>query len=349
MSDDRRRPGQHESRRDEVLRRWIAEEVHPFSVPLRAQLERSGLGRRGVRRAGDLARLPVTELADLGDGRPFVLEPTAERIREAAGVEMRVRLVAADVLGRRDGFARREVDLPYKPVRWTAEPHALGTLYVAATGTDLDRLAELGRRALAISGIAPTDRLACIGPGPGIGPLQLELGARDAGVAHLAVDACVTPGLLADAAPTVLAGSVDALSRIVDAGLPGSVRLLVAHVGAPKGEDLVGLRRRAGRPVRLWWAPPGVRAAWASCEADQLHTWPEDEHLEVVDDGGRPVDSGRLVWSAVGWHGSVWLRVALGPEGRVDRSACSCGRTTPRVRGAARTRRPRRPAAEPRP
>jgi phenylacetate-coenzyme A ligase PaaK-like adenylate-forming protein len=111
----------------------------------------------------------------------------------------------------------------------------------------------------------------------------------------------------------------------------------------------VGLRRRAGRPVRLWWAPPGVRAAWATCEADQLHTWPEHEHLEVVDDDGLPAESGRLVWSAVGWRGSVWLRVALGPEGRVDRSACSCGRTTPRVRGAARARRPPEPATGSRP
>ncbi|HSP03447.1 MAG TPA: hypothetical protein VLR27_08100 [Acidimicrobiales bacterium] len=342
MSDDRRRPGQHESRRDEALRRWIAEEVHPFSEPVRAQLERSGLGRRGVRVAGDLARLPVTELGDLGDGRGHVLEPTAERIQESAGPGLRVRLMAADVLGRREGFARHDVDLPYKPVRWTVERHVAGPLFVAATNTDLDRLAALGRRALAVSGITPADRLLCTGAG--IGPLQLELGARDAGVAHLVVESPLAASVLADAAPTVVAGPPATLSRLVDAGLPASVRLLVAHVGAAGGEDLVALRRRAGRPVRLWWAPPGVRAAWATCEADQLHTWPEHEHLEVVDDEGLPAESGRLVWSAVGWRGSVWLRVALGPEGRVDRSACSCGRTTPRVRGAARVRRTPEPA-----
>lgn len=345
MSDDRRRPGQHESRRDDVLRRWLADDVHPFSEPVRAQLERSGLGRRGVRTAADLARLPVTDLADLGDGRRFVLQPTADRIRESAGPALRARLVAADVLGRREGFARHEVDLPYKPVRWTVERHAAGPLFVAATGTDLDRLAALGRRALAVSGITPDDRLLCAGPWSGTAALQLELGARDAGVSHLAVEVGVSATLVAEAAPTVVAGTPAALARLVDAGLPGNVRLLVALVGAAGGEDLVELRRRAGRPVRLWWAPPGVRAAWASCEADQLHTWPEDEHLEVVDDDGAPAESGRLVWSAVGWHGSVWLRVALGPEGRVDRRACSCGRTTPRVRGAARVRRPRQPAA----
>jgi hypothetical protein len=345
MSDDRRRPGQHESRRDEALRRWMAEEVHPFSEPVRAALDRSGLGRRGVHTAADLARLPVTELDALGDGRRFVLAPTADRIRESAGLRLRARLLAADVLGRREDFARRDVDAPYKPVRWTAERHVAGTLFVAATGTDLDRLATLGRRALAVSGITPADRLVCTGTGSGIGPLQLELGARDAGVAHLAVEPHVAAAVLADAAPTVVSGPATALARLVDAGLPASVRLLVAHVGAAGGEDLAGLRRRAGRPVRLWWAPPGVRAAWATCEADQLHTWPEHEHLEVVDHDGQPAGSGRLVWSAIGWRGSVWLRVALGPEGRIDRSACSCGRTTPRVLGTAPVPRPRRPTA----
>ena len=342
MSDDRRRPGQHEARRDELLRRRVADEVHPFSEPVRDELDRSGLGRRGVRVAGDLARLPVTDLVDLGDGRRFVLEPTAARIQEAAGSGLRLRLLAADVLGRREGFARHEVDLPFKPVRWTVERHAEGPLFVAATHTDLDRLTTIGRRALAISGITLADRLVCTGTGTG--PLQLELGARDAGVAHLVVESPLAPAVLADAAPTVVAGPPPTLARLVEAGLPASVRLLVAHVGAAGGEDLPGLRRRSGRPVRLWWAPPGVRAAWPTCEADQLHTWPEHEHLEVVGDDGLPTEAGRLVWSAIGWRGSVWLRVALGPRGTLDRSACACGRTTPRVRGAARARGPREPA-----
>lgn len=342
MSDDRRRPGQHESRRDQVLRRWIADEVHPFCEPVRAQLERSGLGRRGARTASDLARIPVTELADLGDGRHNVLQPTAERIRESGGLGLKGRLLVADVLGRRDDFARHDVDGPYKPVCWTAGSHPGGALFVGATSTDLDRLAELGRRSLAINGIAPSDRVACTAGAVGVGPLQLELGARDAGVAHLVLDAA-DRALLEAASPTVLAGTPASLDQVLGGGLPASVRMLVVHVGVTGGGDLGGIRRRSGLPVRLWWAPTGVRAAWVTCEADQLHTWPEHEHVEVVDDDGRATGSGRLVWSAIGWRGSVWLRVALGPLGRVDRSACTCGRTTPRVLGAGRT--PRRAGA----
>ncbi|HEX4903174.1 MAG TPA: hypothetical protein VFV42_10225 [Acidimicrobiales bacterium] len=340
MGDDRRRPGEQASRRDDALRRWIADEVHPYSAPLRERLDRSGLGRRGVRGASDLARLPVVELEALGDGRGWVLEPTADRIRTEGAPELRARLLVSDVVGGRDTFSRRHVDLPYKPVAWTAARHADGVLLTGWTTTDLDQLGVLGRRALAVSGVVPEDRVADVGAGAGIGALQLELGARDAGVPHVRIGPDEAVGVLPVVAPSVLTGPPATLLELAGGGLPASIRLLVAQVG-PEGAGVAlrRLRRHSPVPVRLWWAPAGVRAAWASCEVDQLHTWPEHEHLEVVDDAGTPSAQGRLVWSAVGWRGSVWLRVALGPDGRIEHERCRCGRTTPRVLGA------RRPAA----
>lgn len=337
MGDDRRRPGEQASRRDETLRRWIADEVHAYGAPVRERLDRSGLGRRGIRTAADLARLPVTELDDLGDGRAWVLEPTADRIRAAGSPALRARLLVSDVIGRRDDFGRRHVDVPFKPVAWTAARRPAGVLLTGWTTSDLERLAGLGRRGLALAGVAPDDRVATVGSGAGIGALQLELGARDAGVPHVRVEPADAPDVLPVAAPSVVSAPPRPLLGLVDAGLPASVRLLVAQVGPEgAGASLRRLRRRSPVPVRLWWSPAGVRAAWASCEADQLHTWPEHEHLEVVDPAGAPATSGRLVWSAVGWRGSVWLRVALGPDGRVEHDRCRCGRTTPRVLGARR-------------
>jgi hypothetical protein len=339
MSDDRRRPGQQASRRDETLRHWIAAEVHPYSEPLREALDRSGLGRRGVRGADDLRRLHPIELGALGDGRRWVLQPTPERIRTAAPPAVRARLVAADVLGRQDAFARRDVDLPFKPVTWTAAALPDGVLLTGWTTSDLELLGQLGRRALAIAGVHPDDRIACTAGAAGVGPVQLELGARQAGVAHLRADPAGAAEL-AVAAPSVVSGTPATIEVLLDRGLPSSVRMLVVHVGGTAdAAGLPALRRRAGVPVRLWWAPPGVRAAWATCDADQLHTWPEHEVIEVVDDARAPAGSGRLVWSAVGWRGSVWLRLVLGPAGRIEHGECRCGRTTPRVLGA------RRPAA----
>lgn len=337
MGDDRRRPGEQASRRDETLRRWIAGEVHPYGAPVRDRLDRSGLGRRGIRTAADLARLPVTELDDLRDGRAWVLEPTADRIRAAGSPGLRARLLLSDVVGGRDDFGRRHVDVPFKPVAWTAARHPGGVLLTGWTTSDLDRLGTLGRRGLALAGVVAGDRVASVGPGVGIGPLQLELGARAAGVPHVRVEPADGHDVLPVAAPSVVSGPADLLLALVEDGFPASVRLLVAQVGPEgSGASLRRLRRRSPVPVRLWWAPAGVRAAWASCEADQIHTWPDHEHLEVVDASGTPATSGRLVWSAVGWRGSVWLRVALGPDGRVERDRCRCGRTTPRVLGARR-------------
>jgi hypothetical protein len=47
----------------------------------------------------------------------------------------------------------------------------------------------------------------------------------------------------------------------------------------------------------------------------------------------RDLADGELTWSALGWRGSVLLRLRAHAAGRIDRTACSrCGRTTPRVR-----------------
>src|SRR5207245_10547740 len=50
---------------------------------------------------------------------------------------------------------------------------------------------------------------------------------------------------------------------------------------------------------------------------------------------GVPVDGGsdgEVVWSALGWKGSVFLRLRTGVYGALDESACpECGRTTPRL------------------
>ncbi len=344
---DRRRPAQHASRRDDALRRWARDEVHAFSRELRPVLDRAGLGRDGVRTAADLARLPVVDVASLGDGRRHVLVPTLDRLAEVAGPVARGRLALARALGREEDEVRH-LDDGWKPIRWTVAP---GGLLTGWTRADLDVLAELGRRALSVSGVRPEDRVLAVGEPPGVGPVQLDEGTRDAGVPLLRAPTSDAVAALSAASPTVVAGTPgDVADLVADAageggpGLPDGVRLLVLHVGT--ADDLDRARAVAdaiGLPASLWWAPVGVRAAWASCPgpgepaAAGFHTWPEHEHLEVLGDDGRPArGAGRLVWTPIGWRGTVWLRVDLGTTGEVDPVPCPrCGRTTPRVRPAS--------------
>lgn len=340
MSEDRRRPAQYASLRDAALRTWIATEVHPYSKPLRASLDRAGLGRSGVRSADDLRRLPVTTLADLGDGRDHVLTPTATSVRSDGDLKLRVKLAVGRLRGDGDDVARREVDAAYRPVSWTAAPGPGGTaLYTASTSTDLDVLAALGRRGLSISGLRVDDRvLVTEGVGAGVGARQLLEGCRSGGVAVMQLDPDLPRAVVDDAAPTVVTGTPSSLRSLLSAGpLPASVRLAVVHTWPPgldedpalhedpALQEAPALQDELGVPVSRWWAPTGVRSAWIQCPGGEgFHTWPTHEHLDA--------DGGPVVWSAVGWRGSVWLRVALGMQGRLDATACgSCGRTTPRL------------------
>lgn len=331
MSEDRRRPEQYASLRDRRLRPWIAETVYPYSAPVRAALDRAGLGQRGVRTAADLERLPIVPIDDLGDGRGHVLEPDATSIARFGPVADRVRLRVADAFGRRPELARTRIDPVHRPILWTAagspRPGAPAELlYTAWTTSDLDEVAMLGRRALVLSGVGREDRILVVEPtGPAIASWQLVAGCRDGGVPTMHLGSNRHPDAIASAAPTVVAGAVESLTEVVELGLPDSVRLLIAFDGDHPPDPETDPLRTSGMPVAHWWSPPGARAAWVRCVGGSgYHTWPTREVTDVVD--------GELVWSAVGWHGSVWLRVATGvAAARHDAPCPACGRTTPRI------------------
>lgn len=357
MSEDHRRPAAYAAERDRVLRRWIADVVYGASPRLRHDLDRSGLGRRGLRRVEDLARLPIRSLRELDRPERDVLEPTVSGIEAHARWAMSARLWFADALGRRDAFARTHLDPALAPVRWWTgddpDPSASASgspsavrLRVAASAADLDRLASLGRRALDVVGVRSDDRIALVADRIAtIAEEQLVLGALDAGIPLLRVGGAVEVDELG---ATVLAGSGRRLFELVRSGRVGADTALVVLDG-PLTEDQRRLlasgstspsatsgRSTPGRRIGEWWAPPAVRAAWARCPGGTgFHTWPTTEFVEVLDDEGRPVPSGRLVWSAVGWAGSVWLRVDTGARGTWADGRCpACGRTTPRIEPA---------------
>jgi hypothetical protein len=333
MSEDRRRPEQYASLRDRRLRPWIADTVYPYCAPVRAALDRAVLGRRGVRTAADLERLPIVPIADLGDGRSHVLEPDAPSIARFGPLADRVRLRVADAFGRRPELARTRIDPVHRPVLWTAVTTSGEVLHTAWTTSDLDQLSVLGRRALVLSGIGVDDRVLVLEPaGPAIGTWQLVAGCRDGGVPTMHLGTSRDPDAIASAAPTVLAGTADSLAEVAERGLPDPVRLLVAFDGDAPPDPETDPLRGSGMPVARWWSPPGARAAWVRCVGGSgYHTWPTHEVTDVVD--------GELVWSAVGWRGSVWLRVATGVAAARHDAACpACGRTTPRIEPVVRPR-----------
>jgi phenylacetate-coenzyme A ligase PaaK-like adenylate-forming protein len=209
----------------------------------------------------------------------------------------------------------------------------------------VDRLAEIGRRWLELAGVARYDVLVSVlPPGPNLSYWELVLGSRQAGVSALHLNPSTTVPQLAAARPNVLAGRPGDLVRLLEAARPIERNLDGLRTVLVAGGRLDGSTRRQlmglvdGRAsVVAAWAPPGVRALWSECrEGDGFHTSPDAEVLEVVDPlSGVPVapgSEGEIVWTALDWKGTVFLRLRTGVYGALDATVCpACGRSTPRL------------------
>jgi hypothetical protein len=329
---DRLRPGQLVGRQSTELRRYVANDVYPYSRLMRPRLDRAGLGQTGLRSVDDLQRVQPLHAEDIGNGQTALLEVTGDLIKSHAPLVERLRFRVADLIGTRAALAREHIEPTYKPIHWCTD----GRLHLGMTAADLDQLGELGRRLLDVAGVRGDDRLVSVESPGTLAFWQLALGCRAGGVfaTHLGPDA--DAHAVASARPTILAGSKAALTRVLDSESGQRVKLVIAFADPTDQEGRARLLAAAGgADVRLAWAPAGARALWVECSSGGLHTWPDAEVVEVVDPlTDRRVaagSDGELLWTALGWRGTVLMRFHTGALGRLDPSPCRCGRTTPRL------------------
>ena len=333
------RPARLRLGQDRALARYLRHHVAPFS-----RFHADVLRSRPVNGRSDLATLPLVRLDDVTDPADLVLRPTGDRLGSAADRDLRLGWWWARVRRRTGAFNRDVIEPHYKPIHWHAGPVPIG--YTAA---DLERLAEVGRAGLEMAGVSPTDVLVSVyPPGPSLEFWQVQLGARRAGVPSLFLGGSVTPEEVARLRPTVLAGRGGDLLRLLEEGRDAGFSFAGLSTLLVLGEPVDPARRsrleeaggsRSG-PVAVvaMWAPPGVRALWTECrDGIDVHTWPTAEIVELIDPlSGEPVPpgaDGEMVWTPVGWMGSVVLRLRTGVYGCIDDTACvSCGRTSPRLR-----------------
>ncbi len=291
-----------------------------------------------------MAELPLTCLEDVADPAQLVLRPTPESLNSSPQRALRAKWWWARIRRRTGAFNRTIIEPRYKPIHWHADVVQLGY-----TADDVERLSELGRAGLEMAGVMPTDVLVSLyPPGPTLGFWQIHFGARRAGVASLFLGPDVSADAVARLRPNVLVGRSGDLIRLLEAGRQSGLSFAGLSTLVAVGEALDPARRSrlaelagtAGQPVAVvaTWAPPGVRALWSECrDGVDVHTWPTAEVVELIDPlsgtSVPPGADGEIVWSAVGWMGSVLLRLRTGVFGCIDDTACvSCGRTAPRVR-----------------
>ena len=337
MLGDTERSSAYASEQRRLVRAAVAAEVLTYTPFWREAAAAAGIGRPSSIK--DLARLPPRPLDALGSPNALVLRPPPEAVRKSGPKPLRRQLRRARVGRGRAGAMRRILDPLYKPIHWIIE----GDVPVGCTEADLVRLAELGRRSLALAGVGEADAIVgLVPPGPTLTSWQLVLGAREAAVPLAALAPSASIEAVSLLGPTVLAGRPQDLLRVID-GLSGSARRAVGTVltitRAPLlPNERAALEAAAGPDAVVveQWAPHGTRALWTQCRGGQgVHTWPQAELLEVCRPDGTPVEGGavgELVWTGLGWRGTALVRLATGVSGRLVEGACeTCGRTTPRV------------------
>jgi len=309
----------------------------------------------------DPAGSPPRSLADFaapaaaGD---LVLRPDVPSMLRSGPRGLAARTFGRRLLGHQQVVNRRVLVPRYKPVLWLLAQAGADGVPVGYSERDVRWLGEVGARWLADAGVAPSDVIVNVLPaGPDLGWWQVALGARAAGLSALHLPHAAgggSPEEVARLRPTVLVGRPMDVLRLLESGLLRDVHLVLVVGGGvtPPVDD--GLRSRiesslagTGGTCLAAWAPPGVRALWVECSggpATGFHTWPAIETIELLDPlsgvGVPDGAGGEVVWSAVGWHGTVFLRLRTGVFATVDEGRCpACGRVAPRLGVVADTPR----------
>ena len=335
--------------RDRLLAGWLPTVV--ASAPYwRGLAERLGITAADAHDLATLRRLPSVRAADLlvdgTSGASAVVAPTEHQVKAHAPASTVRRMAAA--IGRGGADGKRDVlRHDYQPLQLQRVGRD-GAWWIASSRSDLDRMHRAGARTAAVAGLDPTDVV--------VSAVRCAPTLEHLGVAHLATGASITAahprtgddfGEVLDAiralSPTVLAVAADEADRLAEALRAGRVsaaglrRLPV--VGPPPTTSAV--RRWQGPSavatgsvgVRALWGPPGRGRCGPNARRHGLHTYPDLEHLEVVDPfTGAPADAdGDLTLTSLGWHGTALVRYRTGAwvDPLTTEPCPSCGRTIP--------------------
>lgn len=337
---DNERSGAYASEQRRLIRAMVVDEVLAFTPYWRAAAAEVGLDH--PKAVADLQALPARPLSILGPPESLRLRPTHDEVSRNGPRPLRRQMRKGRLRKGRATAGRSVLDPLYKPVHWIIE----GETPVGCTEADLVRLAELGSRGLDLAGLGLNDAIVgLVPPGPTLSATQLALGARQAGIPLAGLSPSTSLEAVAMLGPTVLAGRPADLLRVLR-GVGDDVRADIVTVLAVTRAPLRPAERRAleaavrEASVIEVWSPPGVRVLWSQCRGGEgVHTWPQSELIEVCGpDGGTvaPGEEGELIWTGLGWRGTVLVRLATGVRGRLVEGPCgTCGRTTPRILDAS--------------
>ena len=304
--------------RDERVRAMVAEAA--ASVPHYRDLFReSGLDPREIVGADDLARLPLLDRATVAED-PSRLRSTAVADGElstvhTSGVTGEPLPVAHDraSLLRNIVWSRRES----KPVSTFGVPAFGGSVVAVLEPEATARQVDRANRGLAWRPGRPKKTIVSTDD-----PLDVAVAAIE------------------EAKPDLVVGFgsyLELLFRTVGArgGLTHLPKVIRYGADGMTGYGRREIERALGVPVLGGYgAAESLRLGYTCEERRGFHLHDDIVHVVAVDESGAPVPdgtTGELVISNLVNRGTVLLNYRLGDLGRIERDACACGRSSPRI------------------
>jgi hypothetical protein len=308
-------------RRDRAVLTYLKRELYPHSDGARARIDAAGVsGGNPPKSLAELKAIAPVGLEDVGDAGEYVLRPTRLGLIRSGSPYVRARTVWASTWGRWHAYLAA-IEPLYRPVHFFAADSAP----IGASAADLVRLAGLGAEWMRGLGLTRGDTVALVGGASGaVEAWELSGGTRRAGVPLAVVEDAAT---LARHAVSVVAGTEDAVLRALANGHWPALRIVL--VLGPTADKVAKRLTTDAVVVRRAWSIPGTRSVWWECRGGSEYGW----HTSPTADFIELDDHDEVVWTGIGWAGTVFLRLRTDVRAsRVDASPCpACGHVGERV------------------
>jgi len=333
----------------------------PYSPFYRKMFEDNKIDFNDIQTTDDLQKLPFTSKQDLAPTeadpakpRQFILQPDEKLIKKYASKSTLIKILWGKITGK---DVKRRLEWNYKPIHthFTTGRTALPTAFVYPA-RDVEVMREAGERMLDVAQVSRD--LVAVNAFP-YAPHLAFWQAYNA-LTKLGMTCIQTGGGKIMGTKKIM----DAIERL-KAGLvifiPGygyhllreavkekkdfsGVKIIIsggerASLGMKeKVKDLLkDLGAKEPKYLSTYAFTEG-KTAWIQChEKSGYHVYPDLEYFEVIDKQGKRVkegEPGELVYTSLGWRGSVVLRYRTGDmtEGIEYEPCPHCGKTVPRIK-----------------
>ncbi len=354
------------------LRRYLTEQVLPFSPHYRHLAKIGHIPLDDLKDLSDLARLPFTSKKELlpnaeaGSGpRDFILQPSKELIQQELPTGAKLKFLLRRLIKGEEGL-QQELLREYNPTQmFFTTGRSASSIPFFLTPYDQALLRETGRRIVRVLGLDPkADKVLSFFPyAPHLAFWQVAACAEAGGILTLNTGGGKAMGgtriidLMQRMEPTAIVGMPGYAYHLLRSAHRAGARLSSIKRVALGGEavsrtlkkKIISLLQDMGSEnakVASVFGFTEARQCWTECVgADNtgFHLSPDLSIVEIVDPKTGEImndgESGELVYSTLEGRGSALLRYRTGDliEGGLTWERCpGCGRRLPRMSSIVR-------------